>query len=169
MSSPKTADLLAPSQQILKLLTGKFVAQAISVAATLGIADPLADGPLPTEELAKATSTHAPSLYRLLRALASIGIFAETEDGRFSLTPLAQCLRSDTPDSMRNMARMFGLPLFWQSWGEMLHTVKTGEAGLKKAFGITEIFEYLSQRPDVAEIFDGAMNDVSRIHGPGIA
>ena len=169
MSSPKTADLLAPSQQILKLLTGKFVAQAISVAATLGIADPLADGPLPTEELAKATSTHEPSLYRLLRALASIGIFAETEDGRFSLTPLAQCLRSDTPDSMRNMARMFGLPLFWQSWGEMLHTVKTGEAGLKKAFGITEIFEYLSQRPDVAEIFDGAMNDVSRIHGPGIA
>src|SRR5713101_5570678 len=133
MSSPKTVDLLAPSQQILKLLTGKFIAQAVSVAATLGIADRLADGPLTAEELAKATSTHKDSLYRLLRALASVGIFAETEDGRFTLTPLAQCLRSDTPDSMRNMARMFGLPLFWRSWGEMLHAVQTGEAGSKKA------------------------------------
>jgi hypothetical protein len=169
MSSPKTVDLLAPSRQIFKLLTGKFIAQAVSVAATLGIADRLADVPLTVEQLATATSTHRDSLYRLLRALAGQGIFAETEDGLFTLTPLAQCLRGDTPDSMRNMARMFGLPLFWQSWGEMLHTVKTGEAGLKKAFGITEIFEYFSQHPDVAEIFDGAMNDSSCNHGPGIA
>ena len=169
MSTPKNAYEVPPSQQILKLLTGKFITQAVSVAATLGIADRLADGPQTAKELARASSTHAHSLYRLLRALASVGVFTETEDGRFTLTPLAQCLRSDTPDSMRNMARMFGMPLFWQSWGEMLYTVQTGEAGSKKAFGITEIFEYFSQHPEVAEIFDSAMNDLSRIHGPGIA
>lgn len=169
MSNPSTQEQSPASQQILRMLTGEFVTQALSVIATLGIADQLANGPLSAEQLAAATSTHAPSLYRVLRALASIGIFAEAQDGRFSLMPLAECLRSDTPDSMRNMARLFGLPLFWQSWGELLHTVKTGEAGLQKASGVTEIFEYFAQHPDTAQIFDGAMNDISRIHGPAIA
>ncbi len=95
MSSPETTHELPPSPRILQMLTGKWITQAISVAATLGIADLLKDGPKHVEELAKATSTHADSLYRLLRALTSIGMFAETEGRRFTLTPLAQCLRSD--------------------------------------------------------------------------
>ena len=112
MSSPEMTHELAPSQNILQMLTGKWITQGVSVAATLGIADLLKEGPRSVEELAKATSTHADSLYRLLRSLASIGIFAETEHNRFTLTPLAQCLRSDAPDSMRSAARMWGLPLF---------------------------------------------------------
>lgn len=169
MSSPEILKEPRPSEVILQMLTGKWITQALSVAATLGVADLLAGGPQSVEQLATATSTHADSLYRLLRALASIGVFAESGDGRFTLTPLAQCLRSDVPDSMRNRARMFGLPLFWQSWGELLHSVKTGETGLKQAFGITDRFGYLSQHPEDAKVYDGAMNDSSRNSGPNIA
>jgi hypothetical protein len=172
MSRPEathTTHELPPSQRILQMLTGKWIAQAVSVAATLGIADQLKDAPKDVEELAKATSTHADSLYRLLRALASIGIFAETEGRRFTLTPLAQCLRSDAPDSMRNAARMWGLPLFWRSWGELLQAVKTGETGLKRAFGVTDPFAYFSEHPEDAQVFDGAMTDLSRERAPAIA
>src|SRR6516164_7408386 len=121
MSGSQAPGELPPSQKVMQMLTGKWTAQAISVAATLGIADLLMGGPQTVEQLAAATGTHADSLYRLLRALASLGIFAETQGGRFALTPLAECLRSDVPDSIRNWARMLSLPLFWQSWGELLH------------------------------------------------
>ena len=169
MSGSQARSELPPSQEVMQMLTGKWIAQAISVASTLGIADLLTGGPQTVEQLAAATGTHADSLYRLLRALASLGIFAQTEGGRFALTPLAECLRSDAPDSIRNWARMLGLPLFWQSWGELLHSVKTGEGGLKKAFGAPNPFAYLSQHPGDAKVFDGAMNDMSRNHGPSIA
>jgi hypothetical protein len=139
------------------------------LAATLGIADFLRDGPQDIEHLAKATSTHADSLYRLLRALASIGIFAETDGGRFALTPLAQCLRSDAPDSVRNWARLYGIPFSWRSWGELLYSVKTGETGLKQAFGMTDPFEYLSRHAEEARVFNDAMTDLTRSHSPSIA
>jgi hypothetical protein len=142
---------------------------SISVAAELGIADLLAGGDKTAEELAEATSAHAPSLYRLLRALSSVGIFAEGAGGRFTLTPLAQCLRRDAPDSMRNCALLFGLPMAWGSWGEFRNTIRTGETGMKTVFGITDGFEYLSQHPEEAAIFDGAMTDYTRQNAPAIA
>jgi SAM-dependent methyltransferase len=167
--TPQELTQMPPSQAILQMLTGKWIAQAVSVAATLGIADFLRDGPQDVEHLAKATSTHADSLYRLLRALASTGIFAEMDGGRFTLTPMAQCLRSDAPDSVRNWARLHGIPLFWRSWGELLHSVKTGDTGLKQAFGITGPFEYFSRHPEEARVFNDAMTDLTRSHSPGIA
>jgi hypothetical protein len=169
MSSPEAVQEVAPAQRMMQMLTGKWIAQAISVAATLGIADFLASGAKTAEQLAAATSTQADPLYRLLRTLASLGIFAEAEEGRFRLTALAECLRSDAPDSIRNWARMLGLPLFWQSWGELLHSVKTKEGGLKKAFGVPNPFGYLAQHPEDAKVFDAAMTDMSRNHGPSIA
>ena len=169
MPNPEAVQELPLAQRMMQMLTGKWIAQAISVAAALGIADSLAGGPETIEQLAAAGSVQADSLHRLLRALASVGIFAETEDGRFRLTPLAECLRSDAPDSIRNWARMLGLPLFWQSWGELLHSIKTGEGGLKKAFGVASPFTYLAQHPEDAKVFDGAMTDMSRNHGPSIA
>jgi len=95
---------------MIQMLTGKNLAQAISVAAELGIADLLTDAPTAVEELAAATSTHPPSLYRLLRALASNGVFGESEGRRFALTPLARPLRSDAPDSIRSLARLLAHP-----------------------------------------------------------
>src|SRR5919199_6846000 len=98
-----TADETSPRDTLLRMTNAFQVSQAIHVAAALGIADLLGDGPSSADELAEATGAHAPTLYRLLRALASVGIFIET-DGRFGLTPLAEYLRTDTPGSLRAFA-----------------------------------------------------------------
>ena len=169
MSSPEAARGAQPAQVILHMLNGEWIAQAIAVAATLGIADLLADGPKNAEQLASAASTHADSLYRLLRALSSVGVFAETDDGRFTLTPLAECLRSDAGNSMRNMARMRALPFVRQSWSELLQSVRTGESGMKQVYGTVNPFGYLSEHPEDAKVFDDAMTEISRNVGPAVA
>src|SRR5262245_66409796 len=95
-------------QKMADLIMGFVPAQAIAVAAELGIADLVAREPMTAEQLASATHTQTPMLYRLLRFLASIGIFQEDRSHKFGLTPMASLLRSDAPDSMRSMARIMG-------------------------------------------------------------
>lgn len=169
MPGKETPHQLSPSETVLQMLSGMWITQAISVAATLGIADLLQDGPKDVEQLAKATSSRADSLYRLLRMLASLGVFTEAEDGRFSQTPLGDCLRSNAPESIRNWARLLGSSPLWRSWGELLHSVRTGETGFTHAFGMTNVFEYFSGHPEEAKVFNDAMTDLSRAHGPKIA
>jgi hypothetical protein len=168
MSSPQPLREPPAAMKLVQMLLGKYVSQAISVAAELGIADALKDAPKRVEELAAATSTHAPSLYRVLRALSSVGIFAETEDRQFGLTPLAACLRGDAPDSIRNLARWYGAPLMLRSWDELLHSVRTGETGVKQAVGVTDPFAYMSEHPEQEQIFHAFMSEVSRKNTPGI-
>src|SRR5215212_8605786 len=117
----------SPRDALLRMTNTFQVSQAIYVAATLGIADQLEDGPKSVDELAETTGTHTPTLYRLLRALASVGIFIEI-DGRFSLTPLAEYLRTDTPGSLRAFVMLIGQQSFWRSWGHLLPRVRTGES-----------------------------------------
>ena len=105
-----------PTLALIQMLTGAWIAQAISVIARLGTADVLADGPKGIDDLAIAANAHAPSLYRVLRALASVGIFAEDADGRFRLTPLAEPLQSDVPGSVRAFAIMLGEEWSWRPW-----------------------------------------------------
>src|SRR5438874_11823062 len=97
-----------PQDQMARMITGNWISQAIYVAAKLGIADRLADGPRTAEELAQTTGTHPRSLYRLLRALASVGVFSEDIEVRFRLTPLGECLRGNVPGSQWAMAVMMG-------------------------------------------------------------
>src|SRR5262245_35906422 len=99
---PREESTPTPSAKMLQLIGGLWVSRALYVVAQLGIADLLRNGPQRSEELARTTGTRAPLLYRVLRALASVGVFAEDEAGRFSLTPLATTLRSDMPDSLRS-------------------------------------------------------------------
>jgi hypothetical protein len=146
---------LPPSVVLYQMSTGHYVTQAIHVAAKLGIADLLADGPRPHEELARATGTHAPSLRRVLRLLASGGVLRETEDGSFALTPIGACLQSG-PGSFRAVAQLFAGPAVWASWGELLHTVRTGETAWHRLFG-TDSFEYFATHPEEGAIFDEAM------------
>ena len=146
---------MTPAQELGRIITGYWQSQAVYVAAELGIADLLRDGPKSSDELASATQTHPDALFRLLRALASIGVFAETSPRTFGLTPLADALRSDAPRSVRDMARMAGGEQF-QAWGDLLYSVKTGETAFEHRFG-APIFEYLATRPEQARIFDGAM------------
>jgi hypothetical protein len=144
-----------PQASLMRLLSGYWTSQCIYVAAHLGLADLLADGPQSVAQLAEATGTHAPSLYRLLRGLASEGIFAEDAEGRFGLTPLAECLRSDRPDSQRALALMNGEE-HYRCWGELLYCVRTGQTAFEKLYG-QPIFSWLAGQPRAAQIFDAAM------------
>ena len=150
----------SPQQQLDQMITGYWTSQAIYAAAKFGIADLLKDGPRSVDELADASSTNADALYRLLRALASIGIFSENNPKEFSLTPLAEPLRSDVDGSKRALALMSGDEQF-QAWAEIVYSIQTGNTAFEKVFG-KPIFDYLSETPEKARIFDGAMTG---IHG----
>ncbi len=148
------------SRDALWRMTNAYqVSQAIHVAATLGIADLLEDGPRSADELAESTGTHAPTLYRLLRALAGVGVFAEN-DGRFGLTPLAEHLRTDAPGSLCAWAMFVGRPHTWSTWAYLLDSVRTGEPAFPKLHG-TSSWEYRASRPQESAIFDAAMAGLS--------
>lgn len=153
-----------PGQVVAQMASGYWLSQALFVAAKLSIADRVGAGGKSADELASETGAHAPSLYRLLRALASVGVFAEDDQGRFQMTPLSQPLREDAPGSKRAMILMTGGEQY-RAWGELLHSVQTGKTGFEHVFG-QPLFNYLAERPEQAKLFDAAM--VS-IHGPETA
>jgi hypothetical protein len=126
------------------------------VAAELGIADHLKDGPKTVDELAQVAGAHPGALYRLLRGIASLGVFAEDVQGRFTLTPLAALLVTDDPQSWRAAAIMNGAPWTWQPWGDLLYSVKTGEPAFDHVFGM-EFEAYLAQQRDAAATFQAFM------------
>lgn len=156
---PKATQGPPPQVKMLQMMNAYRLSQSISVAGKLGIADILVDGPKTSEELGQVTKTHAQSIYRLLRALASFGIFAEDETGRFGLTPRAEMLRTGVPGSIRAYAIVIGEEWHWRMWGGILHSVKTGEPAFDQLFGM-EFQDYYDQNPDVAKNFDGAMVSV---------
>jgi ubiquinone/menaquinone biosynthesis C-methylase UbiE len=141
-------------QKLLQMITGYWVSQAIFVAAKLGIADLVKDEPKTADELAKATGTHAPSLYRLLRGLASVEIFAIDDVDRFGLTDMARCL-VDGPMSQRSVALMLG-DEHYGAWSELLYSVQTGKPGFDKLYG-KPVFDWYGEHPEQAKIFDAAM------------
>jgi SAM-dependent methyltransferase len=155
MAQTTYAEITAVPQHVefLRLVNGFWVSQALYVAATLGLADLLRDGARTTDDLARRTGAHAPSLYRLLRALTSVGVFAEEPPGQFTVTPLGTYLRSDRPDSLREAALVFGSPYLWTAWGNLLHSVQTGEPAFDHLHG-QGFFEYLSGHPADAEHFN---------------
>jgi O-methyltransferase domain/Dimerisation domain len=144
------------------MITGYWLSQPIYCAAKLGLADLLKDSSKSATELASLTGVHAQSLYRVLRLLASIGVFAETETGQFELTPLAQCLQTDHPESMRAYAIMMGEEWQWQPWGKLLHSVRTGKPAFDSMFGV-DCFQYFARNAEAAAIFDEAMTGFSAI------
>jgi hypothetical protein len=143
------------SQQLTQMLIGYWTSRAIYAAAKLQVADHLANGPLSAEELAEAVGVTARPLHRLLRTLASLGIFAQEPTGRFCLTPLAELLRADSPDSLRPCAIMLGEEQY-RCWDDVLETVRTGEQAFDRLYG-QPLFAYLGQHPERARIFDSAM------------
>lgn len=150
-----------PSAALIGLVNGFQVSQAIHVAATLGIADLLKNGPRSSEDLAAATDTHPRSLYRLLRALASVGIFREDKDRRFALTPFGDCLCSDASEPIGPWAVYIGQPEYQQAWGNLLHSVRTGETAFTHVHGMN-MWEYNARNPMAGVIFDRAMTGGSR-------
>jgi len=136
----------------MKFIVGKWISKPIYVAAELGIADMLAEDPKSIEELAQTSQSHAPSLYRMMRALASVGIFFETEGKRFELTPMAECLKNG---AMRSVALMFNSDWSDKAWGYFLDSVKTGDTAFEKAHGMS-VSDWLENNPQAAKVFNEA-------------
>lgn len=124
-----------PGESLRQMLPDTRVIQMIYVAAKLNVADFLREGPLAVEDLASKCHAHAPSLYRLLRALASLGIFTEVGPKKFGLTEMAELLRSDVPESMRMRVLWEGEPWRWRPFGELLYSVQTGQPSFNHIFG----------------------------------
>ena len=150
-----------PSIELMRLINGYQVSQALHVAATLGVADHLKDGPKSYDAVAQACGAHPTSLYRLLRALAAVGVFHETGNKEFSLTPFGACLTSDALGSTRNYARWIGAPGQWTPWGNLLHSIKSGESALRFTYGM-DPWTYRMQHPQEQAVFDRAMTGNSR-------
>lgn len=154
------------AQTVLQLAASYYQSRALYVAAKLGIADLLADGPCAAEELAITTKTNPDALYRLLRCLSGIGIFREQSNRCFALTSLGQTLRSDAPNSVRAYTLMVQEENY-QCWGDIMEAVRTGEPSFIKLFGASR-YEFLDANPQVAAIYQRAMADLERADNPAI-
>lgn len=145
---------------LLEMISGGWTAGAIAVAARLGIADQLAAGPRSVTDLASATKSHAPTLSRLMRYLASIGVFTEQEDGRYAITPLGGMIRKDAPGSMRDAAIFFASHHAQRPWEQAEYSLRTGKASFDHMYG-TNPWEWYATHPDDAAEFNACMTALS--------
>src|SRR5262245_11370476 len=143
------------SHRVREMLYGGWKAQAIYAAARLDLADHVAGGCGEVHELARATETDPGALYRLMRALASVGMFREEEAQRFVLTPLADCLRTCSDDSVKDLALFYGGEVN-RSFAEIVDSVRTGAPAFDRVYG-TSIWDYFDQTPAAGEVFRRAM------------
>jgi hypothetical protein len=150
------------------MLRGYRMTQMLHVIAKLGIADHLIDGPRTAEELAGLVGADIHALYRLIRALASLGLFEEDSDGRFALTEAGTNLRSDVPDSSRNAAVMYGEPWWWQAWGGLFDAVRTGKTAFHEAHK-TDLFGFLRTDAHASSLFNACMQQMTTHEGAAIA
>ncbi|MGH8883986.1 MAG: methyltransferase [Egibacteraceae bacterium] len=149
-----------PVVQLLALANGFLVSRAVQIAAELGIADLLADRARTSEDLAEATATDARSLFRLLRTLSSVGVTSEAQPGRFTLTPLGECLRTDVEGSLRPWFRLQGR-IGYPALGDPLPSLRTGQPAFEQLFGAS-FYDYLAANPEDNAVFNEAMGEFSR-------
>lgn len=159
--------MVPPQAAMMEMITNAWAAQAITAAADLGIADALAKQPMNADELAEAVDADADTISRLLRALISRGIFRRRRDGRYDLTPLADTLRSDGNGSLRAFARFVGSPQDREHWSHVTDSIRTGRAVVPELRG-KPCFEYLAEVPELDEIFNDAMIDLSELEIPPV-
>ena len=155
----------SPAGHLLSLITGYWISQAIHVAAQLGIADLLGKRGRPVEDLAAATGSNADALYRLLRGLASAGVFAEAAPRQFVLTPMGALLKREMPGNLRDFSRLQGEGWHWDAWGSLAESVRNGHPAQVLADGAgrpdANCFDYLASRPAAAAVFNAAMSGYS--------
>jgi hypothetical protein len=162
------AKKLTPPAAMRDLIAGYWVSRMIYVAAKLGLADLLKKGPRTAEDLATATGVQSSALYRVLRTLASYGVFAEIKGRRFKLTPLGNTLRTDVSASMHGFALMLVEKHVWYAWEQLLDAVQTGDLPFNKIFGVP-FYQYLEQHPADLKVFGESMTSLSGTENPAIA
>ncbi|HEX5493763.1 MAG TPA: methyltransferase [Mycobacteriales bacterium] len=158
-----------PPMQMMEMLYGALATQLISVAAEYGIADLLCEGPRPVADLAAGSGTHPGALYRVLRALAGLGVFAEVAPGVFGLTPLAETLRGGVSGSMKEIAQDVGGRTRLLAYAELSHSLRTGQPAFDHAHGMG-MWPYLRDHPDEVALFSRAMGNLaSQAHSAAFA
>lgn len=165
---PEPQPPLPPHAQIIQMGTACWVSQLVYTAASLGLADHLADGPRSALDLAAVTNTQPRALHRFMRSLASFGILTQGENETFGLTPLGAALKSDAPGSARSTILAMAGPWMWKAWGEFQYSVETGKTSMEKVFGMP-IFDYLAQHPREAAQFSEAMVGIHGAEPPAVA
>jgi O-methyltransferase/methyltransferase family protein len=155
----QTSDL-SPQVAMLRIISGFWISRLVYVVAKLGIPDLLAERQRDAGELAQLTETHAQALYRLMRALVSVGVFNETSDGKFALTPLSETLRTNVPGSVRWFAISELGEEHYPAWGALMHSIKTGDIAFDHVFG-TDIWTFFRSHPDNARIFNDSMSGMT--------
>ena len=163
-----TGEERAAAAAVLRMIWGIHISRAVYVAAELGLADLMADGPLTAAQLARATRAHEPSLYRVLRLLASLGVLTEHGNRSFGLTVLGERLRADVPASMRSWAMLVESLGGVRAFDPIIETVRTGKPGLDIAYGMG-IFEFLAHHPGLAQGFQAAMSERTEAFAPSVA
>jgi len=166
VSTPKTVE--QPAQvAMLQLISGFWISRGVFVIAKLGIPDLLAGGPKTAEEIAEHTDVHAPSLFRILRALVSVGVLSADSDNRFSLTPLSETLVTNAPGSLRWFAVSELGQEHYPAWGNLMHSVKTGEIAFDDFFGM-DIWAYFQRNPEEAAVFNDSMSGMTAAVNEGL-
>jgi hypothetical protein len=160
-------DVRAAGAAVLRMIQGLHISRAVYVAAKLGIADLLADGPRPATELAQLTKAHAPSLYRILRLLTALNVLSEPPPRQFALTPLGERLRTGVPGSLRNWAMLTDQLGGLRPFDRILDTVMSGEAGLKLEYDLTP-FEFLGKHPAAEIGYQAAMSERTAAFAPSV-
>ena len=151
-----------PAEQLFQLAMGFMVTAALGCVAELNIADKLKGGPQSVAKLAAETGVREEPLYRLLRALASVGVFSESAPRTFELTPAAEPLCSDAKGTLRSMVRWFAARVHFETYPEMMHSLKTGETVVEKVYNLN-CFDYLEKEKATGDIFNDAMTDFSAV------
>lgn len=149
-----------PAEQVFQVITGYMASSSLYVAVLLNVPDHLSSGPKTATELAQATGANEDGLNRILRLLASIGIFEQVEPRGYGLTPASQLLRKDVPGSLRGMALFLPDPLHFRIYANLKHSVMTGEPAADMTVGMP-LFEYFAEHPEDSEIFNNAMTSFS--------
>jgi len=157
-----------PHETMRSMLAMYFISQMLFSVAKLGVADALAEKPLAPDALAKRVGAHAPFLHRVLRALASVGVFAEDSRGRFRLTPLGQTLRADRPGSLRDFALMLDDDYNWQAWSALPHALETGANPFERTHGMP-YFAYLQKHAEKERAFAASLASISGTENAAVA
>ncbi len=159
---------LRPYEVLFQMIIGKWISQALGTVVELGVPDQLAKGARPCNDIARQAGVSEDGLYRLLRALASVGLFSEGANRRFRLTGMGQLLRTDHPQSLAGYARFVGHDVTWRPWGKLNYSVKTALPAFDHVFN-ESVFEHLSRNPEVAAVFDDAMTSISAMEARAAA
>ena len=160
---------LPPSAIAMRLATGYIASQAVNVACKLRVPDVLGDGTATAGEIARATGARPDMMRRLLRALAAFDVVKDLGTEQFELTPVGHCLRADVPNSVRPIVALFGSEGFWETFANLGTCIETGRNAYQLLYGMDCSFPYYERHPELASIFDAAMNAVSAFSGPAIA